>query len=430
MHTIRSAMTFDVRLLAVAVALGAFPVPVTVTAAPSATLAAPLAAPPADGAKALEDRFVLGPAAAGDLGFRVSWQTGPLATVGAQAQRMSVSADSVWFGDSVGSVVRLRRDNGETVWRASTNPGIERIIGLEHLPTAKRDEVFVVTDLNSVALDAGTGTMVRKSTFSHLPSQQPAVFGSSMVYGSSTGLCCWFQYVTGFNWRASSLGGNIVAPVTVAGQMVLVGSTSGAVYALDAATAEIVWTRRLTAGVEAKIAADDRACFVAGIDQSVWAFDLSNGRVHWQHFTSSPLRNPPSRIGDGLYVQIPGEGLVSFNPSPRDKPDGEIRWRSEAPGDVVSASGARLHAWDARSRTMSVVDAGSGRVIHEARIPNAVQLHFTAPVDGDLLVMASDGRIESLAPMGKPAGGAPASAATAAAGSAAPAASASAAPSR
>ena len=252
-------------------------------------------------------------------------------------------------------------------------------------------------------------------------------FMFSWVYGSSTGLCCWFQYGTGFNWRASSLGGNIVAPVTIAGHIVLVGSTSGAVYALDAATAEILWTRRLTAGVEAKIAADDRACFIAGIDQSVWAFDLSNGRVLWQHFTSSPLRNPPSRIGDGLYVQIPGEGLVSFNPAPRDKPDGEVRWRSNAAGDVVSASGNRLYAWEARSRTMSVVDAASGRVIHESRIPNAVQLQFTAPVDGDMLLMGADGRVESLAPSRRPAPAAPAAPATSAVEASA---SASAAPSR
>lgn len=418
MQKTSSATMMDVRFLAAAVAFGACQVAAAMPTAP--------VAPPADGAQALEDRFVLGPATAADLGFRVSWQTGALATTGAQAQRMSVSADSVWFGDSVGSVVRLRRDNGETVWRASTNPGIERITGIEHLPAGKRDEVFVVTDLNSVALDAATGTMVRKSNFSHLPSKEPAVFGPSMVYGSSTGLCCWFQYGSGFNWRASSLGGNIVAPVTVAGPVVLVGSTSGAVYALDAASAEILWTRRLTAGVEAKIAADDRACFVAGIDQSVWAFDLSNGRVQWQHFTTSPLRNPPSRIGDGLYVQIPGEGLVSFNPAPQDKPDGEIRWRSTAAGDVVSAAGTRLYAWEARTRTMTVVDAGSGRVVHVARIPHAAQLLFTSPVDGDLVVMASDGRIESLAPTRKPAGGAPSGAPA----GAAPATSASAAPSR
>jgi outer membrane protein assembly factor BamB len=379
-------------------------------------LAAPQAAPDRaqSGAQALEDRFVLGPAAADDLGLRVSWQTGSLASLGASAQQLSVSADSAWFADSAGSIVRLRRDNGETVWRASTNPGIERVTAIEHLPSGSRDHVFVVTDLNSVTLDAATGTMVRKSNFSHLPSQEPAVFGPSLVYGSHTGLCCWFQYGNGFNWRACSLGGNISAPVTIAGQLVLVGSTSGAVYALDAATAEILWTRRLAAGIEAKIAADERACFVAAIDQSVWAFDLSNGRVLWQHFASVPLRNPPSRIGDGLYVQVPGEGLVSFNPAPRDRPDGEIRWRSKVAGDALCVSGSRIHVWDQRSKTMSLLDQGSGRVIHEARIPNALEVRFTAPTDGDLLLLSSDGRVESLAPVGRPAPSAPSASASAA----------------
>ena len=81
---------------------------------------------------------------------------------------------------------------------------------------------------------------------------------------------------------------------------------------------------------------------------------------------------------------------------------------------VVSASGNRLYAWEARSRTMSVVDAASGRVIHESRIPNAVQLQFTAPVDGDMLLMGADGRVESLAPSRRPAPAAPAAPATSA----------------
>ena len=379
------------RMMAMA-ALGAAVTGTATFAAPQERLARD------DAARKLEERFVLGPAAADDLGFRVAWQTGALVSKGAEAQHVSVSADSVWFGDTAGSVVRLRLDSGETVWRGSTNPGIERITAIEHLPTAGRDNVYVVTDLNSVAMDAATGTIVRKSTFSHLPSQAPAVHGPSMIYGSRTGLCCWFQYGTGFNWRASSLGGNILAPVAVSGQVAVVGSTSGTIHALDASNAAILWTRRLAAGVETRIAVDDKACFVSSIDQSVWAFDLSNGRVLWQHFASAPLRNAPTRIADGLYVQIPGEGLVSFNPAPRDKPDGEIRWRSTAAGNVIGASGTRLFAWDERTKAMSVVDAASGRVIHEARIPSAVHVRFTAPVDGDLLVMAADGRVERLSP--------------------------------
>jgi outer membrane protein assembly factor BamB len=383
-------------------------------AAPAPAPAAPRAqsAAGASATEALEAKYLVGPQLAEDFGLRVVWQTQPLSTKDAHGQAIGDSADSCWFGDSAGSVVRLRKDTGETVWRSSTNQGIERMVAIEHLPSGRTDNVYVMTELNSVTLDAVTGALIRKSDFSHLPSRLPAVFGPSMVYGTRTGLCCWFQYGTGYNWRATSLGGSVIAPVTVHGQVMLVGSTSGSVYAMDAATAGILWTRKLSAGIEAQIAADDEACYVAGIDQSVWAFDMQRGRVLWQHFTTSPLRNPPIRIADGLYVQIPGEGLVSFTPVPKDKPDGEVRWRSKAPGNVAMRLGGELFAWDQPTRTLTAIDAATGRVIREARLPRVDLIRFGSRIDGDVVVMSRDGLVERLEAMARPS--APAASASAA----------------
>ena len=79
-----------------------------------------------------------------------------------------------------------------------------------------------------------------------------------------------------------------------------------------------------------------RAAFVASRDQSLWAFDMMRGRVLWQYFTQTPLDNEPVIMADGLYLQIPDQGLVSFNPHPENKPDGEVRWKSTATGTVIA----------------------------------------------------------------------------------------------
>ena len=397
--------------LAVALAGGAFAQDTaTPKAAEPATNEKPAAEKPAkvDAAAArkaalaaLEARYVVGPAAADDFGLRIVWQTEPLATKDAAGSLLTPGSDSYWFGDTAGSIVRVRRDNGETVWRSSTNLGLEKIIAIEHLPAGKNDNVFVLTDLGGVALDATTGNLVRRTRYSQLPSNVPAVYGPSMIYGTRTGLCSWFQYGTGYNWRATTLGGHVVAPVTVSGQLALVGSTNGTVLCMDAASAGVMWTRRLSAGVETAIAVDGDACFVAGRDQSLWAFDLMRGRVLWQYFTQTPLLHPPVRLADGLYLQIPGEGLVSFTPIPADKPDGEVRWKSKAKGDVIGRIGTELMAWDHATRTLTAVDAGTGRVIREASLPNAESIEFTQPVDGDLVVMSKDGSVERLEPLNR-----------------------------
>ncbi len=348
---------------------------------------------------ALEARYVVGPAAADDFGLRIVWQTEPLATKDAEGSLVTPGSDSYWFGDNAGSIVRIRRDNGETVWRSSTNLGLEKIVALEHLPAGRNDNVYVLTDLGGVALDATTGNLVRRTRYSQLPSNVPAVYGPSMIYGTRTGLCSWFQYGTGYNWRATTLGGHVVAPVTVSGQLALIGSTNGTVLCMDAASAGVMWTRRLSAGVETAIAVDGDACFVAGRDQSLWAFDLMRGRVLWQYFTQSALVNPPVRIADGLYLQIPGEGLVSFNPG-TEKPDGEVRWKSKAKGNVLARVGTDLMAWDAAGRTLTAVDAGTGRIVREVSLPKVKALVFDTS-RGDLFVSDESGNVERLEHLSK-----------------------------
>jgi outer membrane protein assembly factor BamB len=353
---------------------------------------------------ALDERYVVGPTVADDFGYRIVWQTEPLVTLDATMQVLGASQDSLWMGDSAGSVVRIRLDNGEVVWRASTNQGVERMLGIEYLPTPRHDNAYVVNELGMVTLDAVTGNVLRRARFSQLPATEPSVFGSYLVFGTRTGLTSWFQYVTGYNWRSTTIGGAVNGRITIAGDMAIAAGTNGTVMALSAGTASVVWTRKLSAGVEASVAADDVACYVAGRDQSLWAFDLMRGRVLWQYFTQTPLLNPPARVGDGLYLQIPGEGLVSFVPQPAEKPDGEVRWKSKAPGNVLAQVRSDVMVWDRASRTLTAVDVATGRIVREAKLPKVEAIRFAA--DSTVVVASADGRIQRLETLAQSAAGA------------------------
>jgi outer membrane protein assembly factor BamB len=353
---------------------------------------------------ALDERYVVGPTVADDFGYRIVWQTEPLVTLDATMQVLGASQDSLWMGDSAGSVVRIRLDNGEVVWRASTNQGVERMLGIEYLPTPRHDNAYVVNELGMVTLDAVTGNVLRRARFSQLPATEPSVFGSYLVFGTRTGLTSWFQYVTGYNWRSTTIGGAVNGRITIAGDMAIAAGTNGTVMALSAGTAGVVWTRKLSAGVEASVAADDVACYVAGRDQSLWAFDLMRGRVLWQYFTQTPLLNPPARVGDGLYLQIPGEGLVSFVPQPAEKPDGEVRWKSKAPGNVLAQVRSDVMVWDRASRTLTAVDVATGRIVREAKLPKVEAIRFAA--DSTVVVASADGRIQRLETLAQSAAGA------------------------
>ncbi|MFO0784601.1 MAG: PQQ-binding-like beta-propeller repeat protein [Phycisphaerales bacterium] len=364
---------------------------------------APAAPAPAKTARQiLDERYVIGPTASDEFGYRIAWQTEPLATKGSQTAVCCVDADSIWYGDEAGSVVRVRRENGESIWRASTYKGLEHLLSIDHLPLGQSDHVYVVTDIYCVALDALTGSLVRRTVFGQLPSSPPVAFGPYFICGTRTGLIAWFQYGAGYAWRATTIGGSVASSPTMEGGVVLAASSKGVVLAMDASSTHVIWDRKLSSPVSARIAADHLAAFVAGQDQTLWAFDMQRGRVLWHYFTQTPLLNDPVRMADGLYLQIPGEGLVSFNPHPTDKPDGEVLWKSTAPGNVVGRLGPNLLVWDHPSRTLSFVANDTGRIVSQAALPQVEVLNVVPPVNGDLYVAGKDGRVEHLEPLARP----------------------------
>jgi outer membrane protein assembly factor BamB len=363
---------------------------------------APAQAPAKTARQILDEQYVIGPTASDALGYRIAWQTEPLVTMGAQTQVVCTDADNVWFGDSAGSIVRLRRESGEMVWRSSTFKGLERMLAVQRLQRGKRDITYVVTETNCVVLETSTGELIRKASLPALPSNPPAIEGDFMIWGTRAGILGWYDYTRGFLWRTTMIGATMQAPVTVGEGVALAAGMNGTVLALDVGSASIRWTRKLAGAVESAVAMNNRAAFVASKDQSLWAFDLYRGRVLWQYFTPTPLVNEPVLVADGLYLQIPDQGLVCFNPLPEGKPDGEVRWKSTAPGKVIGRLGSNLLAWEQSTHVLSFVDAGSGRVVEMRTLPQVEWIQCSPKVNGDLWAAASDGRIEHLEPLARP----------------------------
>lgn len=368
--------------------------------------AAPAAAPAPTPAKTarqiLDEQYVIGPTASDAFGYRIAWQTEPLATMGAQTQVVCTDPENVWFGDSAGSIVRLRRESGEMVWRSSTFKGLERMLAVQRLQRGKRDITYVVTESNCVVLETSTGELVRKVGLPALPSNPPAIEGDFMIWSTRAGILGWYDYTRGFLWRTTMIGATMQAPVTVSDGVALAAGMNGTVLAIDVGSASIRWTRKLAGAVESAVAMDSRAAFVASKDQSLWAFDLYRGRVLWQYFTPTPLVNEPVLMADGLYLQIPDQGLVCFNPHPQGKPEGEVRWKSTAPGKVIGRLGGNLLAWEQATHVLSFVDAGSGRVVEMRTLPQVEWIQCSPKVNGDLWAAGTDGRIEHLEPLARP----------------------------
>ena len=102
---------------------------------------------------------------------------------------------------------------------------------------------------------------------------------------------------------------------------------------------------------------------------------------------------------DLVVLQVPEEGLVAFNAKPGDKVGGVVQWKSKAAGNAITRTKDGFIVWDDASRSMTLVEPKAGGITATASFPNAMWVGSTAPVDGTIMLLSADGRMQQLRPI-------------------------------
>ena len=345
----------------------------------------------------LDRAYVIGPTAARKTSYRIDWQAQTYPREGSGMRLITLQDDAVFALDGRNFLTRLRREDGDRVWRIPVADAVEAILGITYLPNA--GQVFLTTDAAVLVLDAATGLQVDRQRLEKIAGTEPVVYGPFLIYGARNGQLVWHSFEVAFQWRAYQVAPSIrLPPVYEAGYLVTVGG-DGTVMVLDAASASQLWSRQLLDEVDAVPAAGHGTVFVAGIDQHVWAFDLGTGRRMWRYLTESPLTESPVLIDDRLYQQIPSEGLVCFAALPLDSPGGEVIWKaSGVTGSVLTRRRDNLLTWDPERRRLTLVGAADGAVVETIDLPAASHLLTSGRIEGDLYAASNDGRVVRLVP--------------------------------
>jgi len=350
----------------------------------------------------LDRNLLAGPTIADALGYRTVWQARVETDPTAKLAGVRHTSDTLLLWDSNGVVSRLRPSNGDTMWQAATGSKLDRILAALIVPVGRGEQAAIVTDTHCFILDAGNGLFVSRQELQRI-AETPAVLQAPyLVYGTRAGQIVWHDYIVGSNARGGQLDGQVIAEPRIVAGRVVAASTGGSVSAFVATDGRLTWERRLNGAVVARPAADDRAVWIPCQDQYLWCLALRDGRALWRYFTQSTLDASPTLLEDSLYLHLPSEGLVCFEPVPQDKLDGVVRWRCpEAAGDVIGVCRAGLLVWDKASRTLTVVEERNGAFVRSMKLPGAMDLRMIDPIDGDLLVSGEDGRVQRLTPIAR-----------------------------
>jgi outer membrane protein assembly factor BamB len=346
-------------------------------------------------AERVEASYVIGPAAARDLGYRVDWQ---YPSSGSPIKQVVVVDDSVFTLDELNFLTRLRRDEGDRLWRVPVANPVERIFGVSYVPSLER--IFLTTGSDLLVLDAASGSRIDKQNLEHTANTAPIVLGQFLVYGSRNGMVAWHSYLLGTPWRAYSISRSVwVTPVYEDGHIIAVGG-DGRVMSLLAESASQVWSRKALDRIVARPVAGNGATYVASLDQHLRAYDIERARSPlWEYLTESPLREAPVLIRDRVYQQVPTEGLVCLEALPLDSPGGVVNWRATGvTGNVVTERTAQVITWDGEEKVLTTVDTRHGDEVVRLDMPQVDDILATSVLEGNLYATGTDGRIVRLVP--------------------------------
>lgn len=354
----------------------------------------------------LEKSLVLGPTAIEEMGVRHLWQQRLPLTSGTTALRGWMRGDSAFVLDSRGGISRLSLGDGSVIWRSEVLGPQDRVLGIHRARLDGRDRVFAVIDSEFIQLDGTTGALINRKPSKEYLSADCAVAWPYLIFASASGRLVWFHALLGVIHHQGLVNGAIRGTPQVIGNEIVAAGTSGEVAGFIKEDARMLWRRNI-GPVFGRLAEDTAGVYAASTDQSVYCLDRQSGKTRWKYFTESPITGDLSLFGDALLVQVPSEGLVCLATDSKGNMDGVRRWSADAPGTVAGAIGPNIVVIDAESRRIRLLELSRGGLVAAVPMGATSDLTIGSGNDGNLLVVASDGRVQLLEPLGakpKPSG--------------------------
>ncbi len=176
-------------------------------------------------------------------------------------------------------------------------------------------------------------------------------------------------------------------PPAVDDGLVAFGTNSGRVFALDAATGDVRWARRVKGQIASSPAFVGDTLLIADMGGTMTAYDRVRGEVRWRYSTAgSPIETSPLIVGDTAYIGDWNGVLHAV-----DVTDGSAVWTYQAQADIKG--GAALAAGNIvvgdYAGVVHAVDPATGGAAWTASVG---QRFYGGPgVSGDTVVIGDVG---------------------------------------
>lgn len=323
------------------------------------------------------------------LGYRPQWIGYPVIPNRHTIKFVDAYPDIVVVHESGNSITVMDAATGANRWTSDMGSDLTQFVGNVR---RGQGDLLVSAESEVLVLDAATGVIKSRQKLGFIVNTKPVLMDNVLIYGCPGGEVLGHSLGSGYKLWAYDLDGSITAPAVQVGNSVAAVSQGGEVVILNPRSGTANGRGRIYAGLANAPVAGGSSLYIAGLDQSVWAFDEFGRDATWRVRLEKPIREQPTLIEGRLYVVLPDEGLTCFDAS-----SGKRQWTTRGlEGTVIAVRGGRLIAWD--GRIASLIDVTRGDVIERVALPGIDRLIPDTFVDGNLYAVSKSGEVARYSP--------------------------------
>jgi outer membrane protein assembly factor BamB len=227
-------------------------------------------------------------------------------------------------------------------------------------------------------------------------------FGADFpVAGRAVAIDMTRPYVPEF-WTLMTPGSSVSGAPALLKDVVYVAADNGKIAAVATDSREPIWPLEqgvfLTyGGVVANLAADQMGVYVASLDTKLYCLQRASGKVRWQYFAGTPLKEGPVLTKDMIYQMVPGQGLAAIdkNPAAGSKNSGTNRDARWTAGDAAAFASEDDNYTYVRTfgNQIAAIDKKTGRQRFVSNRNDLVAFATNTKGDGMIYVATAAGRI-------------------------------------
>lgn len=327
------------------------------------------------------------------LGYRLDWSGFPEILGSQPVLFLDPGPDFVIAQEAGTYVTVLSTATGAQIAKDQLTVPLTKFVGMKRFG----DRIYCASESELYVLDTATCNLLRRERFEEMVSTPPARGGEGnlLIFGTGNGRLIAHMVNMGVDgvkvWGFQASGTFEQGPVRVGKDVGAVTQTGDVIF-LDSTTGSLMGKNRIFGGLSVRPVADDDTMYVAGLDQSIYAFAAEGGRMKWRYRTEHPLRTQPTIHNGTLYCAMEGVGLGAF-----DAKDGTLLWTAKGVvGTAVAMNKGRLVVWDGQDAVL--VDPLRGDVVERVKLAGVRMVKPDAFENGNLYVVSNTGVIYRLVP--------------------------------